>query len=543
MLTSQQKTYLTATIVLVVILSLVTFWRRSTFVYQDTTDYAKLAREEKAQNEAYQKLLASIQPDPVASQQVFKKIVTEADVKKQVEAALDIKQKVVTPDIADSKLNVSEQKGKEAVEKYLVQSGQTVGKFNAALGNASQMLFSPTADSRELVAGAAQGQALLDTLYQISLPAEAKAFHKAQLTAFQSLVELIKLAQSYSAGQEVNPWPKVYSDYFIANAAVANLGQEFNVLNQKYSLDAEVLKLADASQKTLLEKLGAIRPAQAFLGAGDTTVIVGNIPQAIIEAVKKALAASFGNFISQFLDKLIAQIENNYRIANFLYYSDALVRGQYVNDYLNKYVSNPLDQQIITRFIPQFSCGASQGDLQAVFQAKAREYLGYDPANLNLRDPDFYLKLKRAGDFFASPQGWELYYQGLAAQAESAAQKAVDRELASSGLKSPRDLVGKQITASLSSIANAETAALNASLNLGVVNVENLVGQLVSGIVSNLFNKFLFQGAVVAQEQSACLPVPQLKPVIPVSPTAYQTPEKPPSPESLLEDFNIRGNR
>jgi len=148
--------------------------------------------------------------------------------------------------------------------------------------------------------------------------------------------------------------------------------------------------------------------------------------------------------------------------------------------------------------------------------------LGFDPENVDPKDPQFYAKLAKVGDFFASPSGWDLYYQDIADQAQSQAQKAAAQEISSPGLKSARDLVTNQISASLASINNAESAAYVAVLNLGVVNVENIVSKIVSSVVTNLFNKFVFKGAIVFKEQETCIPVPQLQPVLPVSETSYQ---------------------
>ena len=267
-----------------------------------------------------------------------------------------------------------------------------------------------------------------------------------------------------------------------------------------------------------------IKTADAAFGIGDTTIVIGDVPAAIEKAVREGLARAFANFAKEYLNKLITAIESNYKIANFLYYSDALLSGQYVNDYLTKYVNNPLDQQLIKRFIPQLNCGKSNEDIKKVLQAKAQVYLGYDPAKVDPKDPQYLQKMARAGNFMASPQGWQLDLEQIANQAEAAGQLAISRELASSGLKSPRDLVDKQISASLSAIANSEHSAILSVLNLGVIHVDSIVGQLVSSVLDSLFNKFLFKGAVVLKEQSACVAVPQLQPVIPSTPTDYHAP-------------------
>jgi hypothetical protein len=82
-------------------------------------------------------------------------------------------------------------------------------------------------------------------------------------------------------------------------------------------------------------------------------------------------------------------------------------------------------------------------------------------------------------------------------------------------------LVNNQITKTLSSIFNTQAAAISGSISLGTNNVENIVGQMVAGIIENLLNKFVFSGAVL-QEQAVCLSIPSSKPVIPSTPTDYE---------------------
>ena len=56
--TKEQKRNLVVIALAIVVLSGVTFWRRSDFRYKDDTDYVKL--NQKLNAEAYQKYLASL---------------------------------------------------------------------------------------------------------------------------------------------------------------------------------------------------------------------------------------------------------------------------------------------------------------------------------------------------------------------------------------------------------------------------------------------------------------------------------------------------
>jgi hypothetical protein len=179
-----------------------------------------------------------------------------------------------------------------------------------------------------------------------------------------------------------------------------------------------------------------------------------------------------------------------------------------------------------------------------VFQAKADEYLGFDPNTLDPKDPNFYQKLARIGDFMSSPQGWQLYYQDLASQAESQAQQSVDRELSSSGLKTPRDTANGAISASINSIVSAEQASFGALFQLGISNADSVISSLVTELTQNLVNKFVFSGAVanngngqigVLKDQPTCLAAAQFKLILPISPTQYQTPQSAPSADDLFQ--------
>lgn len=270
--------------------------------------------------------------------------------------------------------------------------------------------------------------------------------------------------------------------------------------------------------------------AQALFGAGDTTIIIGNIPQQILEGIKTGLASAFAQFASNYLSQMLTKLESNYKIANFLYYSDALVSGQYLQDYMNKYVPNTTDQRMLLAFIPQFSCGQNI-DISKQLEQKAIAHLGYDPNQLNPNDPDYNFKLAQLGNFLSSPDGWQIYYQDLAQQAETSANQAAQNEINSPGLKAPRDKNG-DIVSSLNSLVQSESAALAASLQLGTSNADSVVGKLASSLTYTFVNKFAFQGAVL-KEQATCLTPTAVQPIVP---SANPNPVVPSSQSAI---FNV----
>jgi hypothetical protein len=330
------------------------------------------------------------------------------------------------------------------------------------------------------------------------------------------------------------------------NSSFADFSKGYSQLTSKYKI-AYVNILPDteyAAKKSLNHNFVLIPEAQAVFGFNDVSITVGDIPRIIMDAVQQGLVSSFTQFMGSFLDKMIQKIEDNYKIANFLYYSDALVNGQYADDYLNKYVSEPLDRQIVKNFIPQFNCNTQNQNLKPIFQAKASQYLGFDPSSLDVNDPQYYQKLSQVGSFMASEQGQQLYYQDLASQTESAAQQAIQQELTSSGLKTPRDTLDNSISTSINTIVSGEKAGLEAVLQLGISNADSTISAMVSQLTETLFTKFVFPGATssgprspstiaVLKEQSTCLAAAQLAPIVPITGTEYQQPPAPPAAADL----------
>ncbi len=512
--TKEQKQYLAATIVLIVILSVISLWHRPDLsVTVSTNTNAKPAFD-------YNAYLAAIKADPVASQKIFQQIITQDQIKQEVEQTLQTDQKIIPPVLDQNKITIDPASNKDTITSYLQNVGQNSAAFSSSTRAAAQNLFYPDQDQSQLQQSITDNTALINSLYSLKAPGETKNFHQALLTVYTAYLDAQNLALAYEQNPQADPWPKFYNDFQVINNNAATLNAELGKLDNKYQISQLPINPRAAVSKS--QGLFFSVPT-AHAQFGSATLIIGDIPQNILQALEQGLASSFANFATQFLNNLITAIEKNYKIANFLYYTDALVSGQYVGDYLNKYVADSVDRAMITNFIPQFNCGQPQ-DIKQVLQAKADQYLGFDPQNVSPSDPQYYQKMANIGNFLSSPNGWQLYYQDMAASAQSAAEQAADQELTSNGLKSPRDAIGTEIAASLSSINDSMQAIFDAQLNLGVINADQVISQLVSQVTYNLFNKFVFRGAVVYKEQSACLPTPQLTPVIPAQTSPYQPP-------------------
>lgn len=537
--TKEQKQYFGIVIVLILSLIGVSFWNRTSFKFTDEKKYT----QNNTDVELARKYLAyvnSLPIDKAASKDLFQTIITDQEIKQEVENALKSNQPLQLTQITEGSIKISEESGKPVVEKYLSETmGQAID-FNNKSAQFQTTLF--TGDKDSLKKAQEFYSNYKDQLLAVLVPKEAESLHKDMILAVESYGRLLNVSENYDASDYTKNdelWPNVYQNYAAINEATKNYSSELTKLTGKYKIASISLpKNFAASQRS---KIPFVKTAHAFLGIGDVTITVGDIPRIIMDAIKEGLRSAFVSFMGTMLNKLIAKIESNYMIANFLYYSDALVAGQYTDDYLNKYVQLQSDRQIIKRFIPQLSCGRNTADLRPVFEAKAKDYLGFTPENISPNDPDYYSKMAKVGDFMASPTGWQVYYQDIADQAKSEAEKNADRELNSEGLKAARDTAKNGLAKSVGSIVSAQRASFSALLQLGAQNAEGMISGFVSQLTQTLINNFVFKGVTggpaggvgVLKEQATCVAVAQIQPILALDQTQYIQPPPPPTVDEV----------
>ncbi|MCX6796875.1 MAG: hypothetical protein NTX98_00135 [Candidatus Doudnabacteria bacterium] len=537
--TKEQKQYFTTAVVLIVVLSLVSLWhRQGPQPVENRQNQAKNNEQFNAQ--AYLKYLETLKIDPKASKELFQQLITKEEIKEQVEKELGADQPIKTPKVSDSQIKISTKTGSEAIMDYFANTTGIALNFNAKTKNLSQELFSENQEAPSKILP--EYEKAYKQLLAVEAPKEAAALHKDLVSSFISYGVFLEVSKNFAQDSSKDVWPEVYRNYAAINEVMGSYGQELNKIAEKYKLaDAPILPYYAGADSN--DQFRLIKTAHAFLGIGDVTITVGDIPRIIMDAIQEGLASSFSKFMGSYIEKFVAKIESNYMIANFLYYSDALVSGQYVNDYLNKYVADSLDRQIVKKMIPQFNCGKQDPNLKKVFEAKASEYLGFNPEEVSPNDPQYYEKMARVGSMFSRPDGfaWESIYEGMAQQAKSEAEKAAEKELTSPGLKTPRDTINKSINLSVNSIVSSERAALSSLMQLGSSNAKSFISSFVARLTENLMNKFVFRGAVangssvgVLKEQPTCLAATQLSVVVPSSVTQYETPLSPPSEDDLL---------
>lgn len=495
--TKEQKQIFAGCVALILILGLVSFWHRSNFKYQDAANYQALKQKSQAEQAANDQFLASLGTTADAQKAAVSQLLPEAEVKAEIETALNASQTIIVPTIADSQIKTSSATGKAAVLAYMTQGASIFGDLKTVTDISVDNIYNSAGDSNRVDSLIADVNLALSRLDKLTVPKEAVDFHKQLLVGLQTEADQLSSAKSYASDPSSNPWPRMFKDYVITNKVLAMGGADFKQLNLKYNLLGDRESSVDVAQGTWLTPT-----AHAQLATVD-------IWQKAQQALEEIAATSIARFMLAFLDKLANKIEQTYRISNFLYYSDALVSGQYLDDYLNKYVGDSLDQKMIKNFIPEITCGNNK-DYSQVFQAKATQHLGFDPASLDPNDPQYYQKLASVGDFLSSPNGWQLTYQDAATQAAASARQAANTELTSPGYKTARDAAGNIITSVQVSIASLR-AIFQRYLSEGSSTSQfTTTQQITSQITQTFLNNFVLKG-VVLQEQKACISIPQVQ--------------------------------
>ncbi len=500
--TKEQKQIFGGCIILIIILGVVSIWHRPNFTFKDTTNYQALQQRSVKQQKAYDQYLAALGTTAQAQVAMADKIFPPEQVKAAVFKALKADQDIKIPALADEQIKISSSSGKVAVKNYLAAAAPIFDKLKSVTDAGINDIYNPTGDPNKIDSLIA-GVSVAAVRYQeVAVPKEAVLMHKQLLIAMQTYADLLRSSKSYTTDSSVSPWPQMYKDFVIMDKTVSSAGDSFRQLNVKYNLLAE----GESDQRTGI--------AGWLIPTASAQIATVDIWAKAQEAINEAIAVSVARFMLAFIDELTKKVEQAYRISNFLYYTDALVSGQYVDDYLTKYVADPLDQALVKNFIPELSCGNSK-NLNSVFQAKADQYLGFDPSAVDPKDPDYYTKLAKVGDFMASTQGWDIYYKGVAGQAQSAAEKAANNELNSTGYKAARDVTGGIITP-VDVAVSTMRAAFTRYLSEGRSDKQSsAVEKITSQITQSLLNNFVFQGTVL-KEQKVCLTTPVAQLLTPV---------------------------
>jgi hypothetical protein len=515
------RTYLLGLIMgMIAILVAITAINPGSLGFKDKTDYDAQRKLAEQQTKEYEALLADVAPDYEASQQLLKKIASEDIVRQEVESTLNVNQRVVVPAVLDSEINLAQRNDRAEVMDYANRLGSMIANYNEKAQGGVNQSFGENTDAATVASSAQATKALTENIRGLAVPKDAVEMHKAYLTAYRTYGSFLDTATQFAKGTNSEPWSTVYGQYSVINNRLTTATNEGNRLTQKYALNVPMPEDLALQQGTA--NIFGIKSANAQVGI----ITVIDIKQAAELGIRAGLARAFAKFSVSMIDKLVAHIEKNFAIASQLYYSQDLGR-YYSVEYMKKFVSDPLDQDIIQKFLPQYFCvSPNKGELKKIFTAKAAANQGTDIV-IDPNDPEYLTKLARLGGDERNYSGWwEEYYTSLAATTQQQADAAATKEVLSPGLKSGRDLVNGQINKTMSSIFNVQESAISGAINLGNNNAENLVGELVAGLVENMINKFVFTpigggtsgsgGIGVVGESNVCLKVPQMKPIAPI---------------------------
>lgn len=533
----EHKIYFAITLTLVIALLAPILFSSSDFIYkydESAQQEASLKQKEKEQvaaELAYEQIIAATKLNAEASQKLFKELISEEEVRKEVEAELAVNQPIVLPQINDTDLKISGNTGKQLVTDYFTTIGSRIYDFNLRGLPTSKAIFTDAQDPSQVAATIADTSSMLNELYTTTVPREALSFHKASIVTLTAYRDLLGAADGYYRSPESKPWPEVYKQYAISNQAAANLESSFGELNNRYQLAETHPQLvsffSDASPPVNSNwNPFAIKRAHAQIGVGGT-IIIGNVPQAILEGIKIALVSAYAKFMSIFLEKLISNLDTYFTIANTLYYTEDLAEGKFFFDYLDKHLTSK-DAQVVTQFLPKFSCGGNDPSesIRKILQLEARENAKkYEVSDLN--DPDYYSKQANQANNLNDPLNLFFDRLGQYNTALTTARQSAILSQISPGLKNSYESVsraaGAKIKSSLAKIQSTQQAALNSIFNLGNSNATTVAGQIVGGILTNLFNNFLFSGASVLQESNeVCLDSAVFTGVVPITDVNYQ---------------------
>lgn len=507
---NQQKVIIGVSVLAVVALLSTTLLTRTNFTYRQQQDQQATNKDAQEKSLAeYRAYLADLKIDPVASSQILNQVIDRDVVAQDIQNDLGVGKPAFVPTVQTAKFKVTEDISKQAVTDYATQAvGDLTAYYQSADADWNAILTS-TPDPVVAAEAASSAKKLVESLYQLPVPKSAVGFHQAVIASAVVHQNIANNANNVARGIQPrgSQW-KVMPLYLASRSEIDAMNSEAQKLQGQYG---EI-------------KLGTFVATSSF----GVKVAQAAVPVAIItdlaRIAEQFLRSLLGNLVLNFIkDRVIAfvtNLETNYTVANFLYYTDALVNTKYANDYLKKYVPVAQDQDMVKKFLPQFNCGQQNAaDLKKALRAKAVEYLGFDPnIPLDTTSPKFWTDLSRTADLQGDEPGYQRLYKALAVVAETQAKEASTLEQTSTtGKKSPLDdNLTKGINKSVDFISKKIEAGLNSAFNIAPVNATTGGPGFAAFVINttlSIISQLVVKGAVV-KEQAACIAVPVLNPII-----------------------------
>ena len=221
----------------VVALAVVTVWQPGQWSFRDSTNYEARNLAAQKELEEYQKLLASIEPNYEASEQLLKKIASEDLVREEVETAFNVKQQVIIPQLSNSEIKISQRKDVDAVVNYLTDVNSMVENFRGSVNSGVENLYANNGSTTELAKAEQTTATLVQNFKAMEVPAPAVEVHKANVVAFQEYGQIFEDAKKYSQDTSYDPWPEFYQNYAVIDNRVAAVKSGLQTLGKQYAFD------------------------------------------------------------------------------------------------------------------------------------------------------------------------------------------------------------------------------------------------------------------------------------------------------------------
>ncbi len=508
---NQQKVIIGVSVLAVVALLSTTLLTRTDFTYRQQQDLQAANKDAQEKSLAeYRAYLADLKIDPVASSQILNQVVDADQVSKDIQRDLGAGKPAVTPVVQETRFKIADTTSEADISDYATKAVDKINAYYQSMLTEWPAILTTNPDPVLAQQAVGSAKKLVDGLYDLPVPKPAVGLHHAIVAG--AIVHQDMIVNTNNVARGIQPrgaqW-RVIPTFLASRAELDNLDKEIQKLTFAYG-DIKLGNVATASSSFF-----------KVAEAGVPVTVVADIPRILEQFLRSLLGTLVLNFIKDRITSLVEKLESNFTIANFLYYSDAVINTKYANDYLKKYVPISQDQDMVKKFLPQFNCAKqNSAELKKTLRAKAVEYLGYDPSiPLDTTSPKFWTDLSKTADLQGDESGAQRFYKALAVVTEGQAKDAFNSEnLSTTGKKSPLDeQLNKGIAKSVDYISKKIEAALNSVFNIAPVNATTGgpgFSAFVVNIVLGIINQLVIKGATI-KEQAACVAVPVLNPIIP----------------------------
>lgn len=519
---NQQKAILIVAVLAVVALLATTFFSNGFMLFN-------LSEQEKHQIAKTQEgIKASVKFSPdsgvdeAASKLIWQQVLDPEQMKQEITAELgvDIPYKPIVVD--EGKLNIVDESSESAVADYFKNLSSLVGGYKQYLEPNLPVVWGYDTDQGVAYQVAKVTDEVVKEMYEMPVPKPATEFHKNLLAGMQANNSYVKdndlaLRNLLPRG---NQWQGTANTMIAFKDSSLGVEQESKTLALLYpGLDkklAEEKGFFSTKEARALGYAPPTLPSVPGVGGGVPVVTTTDWPRFFRELLQSIIAVATTNYAKNRILSYIEGVENQFLITNYLFYTDALVDQKYATSFLEKYVDNPKQRQVIKQLLPQFSCGKT--DVEAVkktLRDEALSYLGYDPKNLDYRDPNLYDKIVESSAPSSTGAAINadaalLFNRSLAIVTEFQAQRAANQELIAPGKKVPvTNDQKKNIQVSLDYLTSKMQSAIKTVFDFvlptSATTGKEGMASLVVSAVGQIIQQFGVANAVVLKEQQTCI--------------------------------------